>query len=49
VLGLRRRFALLRRASALTGSPPTTELTLADIVIEPDALDDASEIVAVCR
>ncbi len=49
VLGLRRRFALLRRASALTGSRPTTELTLGDIVIEPDALDDASEVVAVCR
>jgi SAM-dependent methyltransferase len=49
VLGLRRRFALLGRASALTGTPPTTELTLTDIVIEPDALDDASEIVAVCR
>jgi len=49
VLGLRRRFALLRRASALTGSPPTTGLTLANIVIEPDSLDDASEIVAVCR
>jgi SAM-dependent methyltransferase len=48
VLGLRRRFALLRRASALTGSRPTTDVTLADIVIEPDALDDASEVVAVC-
>lgn len=49
VLGLRRRFALLRRASALTGSPQTTELTLTDIVIEPDALDGATEVVAVCR
>jgi SAM-dependent methyltransferase len=49
VLGLRRRFALARRATALTGSPATTELTLADIAIERDALDDASEIVAVCR
>jgi SAM-dependent methyltransferase len=49
VLGLRRRFALLRRASALTGSPPTTDLTLSDIVIEPDALDDATELVAICR
>jgi SAM-dependent methyltransferase len=49
VLGLRRRFAPLRRASALTGSRATTELTLADIVIEPDALDGATEVVAVCR
>ncbi len=49
VLGLRRRFALLRRASALTGSPQTTEVTLTDIVIEPDALDGATEVVAVCR
>ena len=49
VLGLRRRFALLRRASALTGTPQTTEVTLSDIVIEPDALDGASEVVAVCR
>jgi SAM-dependent methyltransferase len=48
VFGLRRRFSLLRRAAALTGSPPTTDLTLADIVIERDALDGASELVAVC-
>jgi hypothetical protein len=49
VLGLRRRSPLLRRAAALTGTPPTTDVTLSDIVIEPNALDDASELVAVCR
>ncbi len=49
VLGLRRRSALLRRAAAVTGSPPTTDLALDDIVIQPGALDGASELVAVCR
>jgi O-antigen biosynthesis protein len=49
VLGLRRSHAFLRRASALTGTRPTTDVTLDDIVIEPDALAGASEIVAVCR
>ena len=49
VLGLRRRSALLRRAAVVTGTPPTTNVTLSDIVIERDALDGASEVVAVCR
>jgi SAM-dependent methyltransferase len=49
VLGLRRRFAFVRRASALTGSPPTTDLALEDIEIERDALEGASYVVAVCR
>jgi SAM-dependent methyltransferase len=49
VFGVRRRSALLRRAAAFTGTPPTTDVTLSDIVIEPNALDDASELVAVCR
>jgi len=49
VLGLRRRSALLRRASVVTGTPPTTDVTLDAVVIERDALDGASEIVAVCR
>lgn len=49
VLGLRRRSALLRRAAVLTGTPPTTDVTLSDIVIERRALDNASELVAVCR
>jgi SAM-dependent methyltransferase len=49
VLGLRRRSALLRRASAVTGTAPTTDVSLADVVIERDSLDGASEVVAVCR
>ena len=49
VLGLRRRSALLRRASVVTGTAPTTDVTLDGIVIERGALDGASEIVAVCR
>ena len=49
VLGLRRRSALLRRAAVLSGTPPTTDVTLSDIVIEPRALENASELVAVCR
>jgi SAM-dependent methyltransferase len=49
VLGLRRRSALLRRASAVTGTAPTTDVTLGDVVIERDSLDGASEVVAVCR
>jgi SAM-dependent methyltransferase len=49
VLGLRRRSALLRRASAVTGTAPTTDVTLGDVVIERGSLDGASEVVAVCR
>jgi SAM-dependent methyltransferase len=49
VLGLRRRSALLRRAAVVTGTAPTTDVTLDDVVIERDALDGASELVAVCR
>lgn len=49
VLGLRRRFAALRRAGRVLGTTSTEELTLDDIVIEPGALDRATEIVAICR
>ena len=49
VLGLRRRFAFLRRGSRLLGTPAIEEMTLDDLVIERDALDKATEIVAVCR
>ena len=49
VLGLRRRSAILRRASVVTGTRPTTDVTLSDIVIERGAIDGASEVVAVCR
>jgi SAM-dependent methyltransferase len=48
VFGLRRHIGL-SRAAILTGSPPTTDLTLDDIAIERDAVDDASELLAVCR
>jgi SAM-dependent methyltransferase len=48
VAGLRRRSALLRRASALTGTPATAEATLDDIVIEQTQIERASELVAVC-
>ncbi len=49
VLGLRRRFAFMRHAAALTGTPPTTDVTLDDVVIERANLDRASELFAVCR
>ncbi len=48
VLGLRRRSAFLRRASALTGTPATEHTTLEDVVIAPDGVEHATEIVAVC-
>lgn len=48
VLGLRRRSALLRRASSLTGTPATEHATLDDVVIGPDDLDRATELYAVC-
>lgn len=49
VLGLRKRVPLLRRASRLTGTPATEELTTADVVIARDGIDSATELVAVCR
>lgn len=49
VLGLRRRFAALRRVGRVLGTPSTEELTLDDVVIERDAFERATEIVAVCR
>jgi len=49
VLGLRRRFAFLRRGSALLGTAPTAEMTAGDVVIARDGIERASEIVAVCR
>lgn len=48
VLGLRRRSAALRRASALTGTRATEHATLDDVVIEREGLDRASELYAVC-
>ena len=48
VLGLRRRSALLRRASALTGTPATEHLTLDDLVIDREDADRADVLYAVC-
>jgi ubiquinone/menaquinone biosynthesis C-methylase UbiE len=49
VLGLRRRIALLRRASVLLGTAATAELTADDIVIAREGIERASELIAVCR
>jgi len=49
VLGLRRRFALIRRASLLLGTTPTAELTADDVVIDREEVERAAELVAVCR
>lgn len=48
VLGLRRRLRPPAAASRLSGSRPTTLLTLDDIAID-EHLDGASELVAICR
>ncbi|MDX6507600.1 MAG: hypothetical protein QOG06_2244 [Gaiellaceae bacterium] len=49
VLGLRRRLPVLRRISRALGTPPTVDVELDEIAITRDRLDDASELVAVCR
>lgn len=49
VLGLRRRFASLRRAGRVLGTASTEQLTLDDVVIERERLDQATELVAICR
>jgi SAM-dependent methyltransferase len=49
MLGLRRRLAPIRAAAAISGTRPTALLTLNDIVIDRGRLDEASELVAVCR
>lgn len=49
VLGLRRRVRMPHRVGALVGTPPTADLTLDDVVIEPALLEQATELVAVCR
>ena len=48
VLGLRRRSALVRRASALTGTPATENLSLNDVAVTQDRVDQADVLVAVC-
>jgi SAM-dependent methyltransferase len=49
VLGLRKRLTFLRPASRLLGTAPMADVTADGIVIERDALDRATELVAVCR
>lgn len=50
VLGLRKRLPFVRRASrAVAGTPAMDEVTADEIEITRDALDSASELVAVCR
>ena len=48
VFGLRRRSALVRRASMLTGTPATEHLTLNDVVISREGVDGAPVLYAVC-
>jgi SAM-dependent methyltransferase len=48
VFGLRRRFALVRRASALTGTPATENVTLDGLVISQEVVDVAPVLIAVC-
>ena len=48
VAGLRRRVRPPRAATTLLGTRPMAETTLDDVVIEPGALERASEIVAAC-
>ena len=50
VLGLRRRLPMLRRASRLvTGTTSMDMVASEGVVISPDGVDDATELVAVCR
>jgi SAM-dependent methyltransferase len=50
VLGLRRRVGLARALSRpLLGTPPMASLTGDDLVITRDSIDQARELVAVCR
>ena len=49
VLGLRRRLPVLRPVSRALGTPATVDVELDGIEIARDHIDDASELVAVCR
>jgi 2-polyprenyl-3-methyl-5-hydroxy-6-metoxy-1,4-benzoquinol methylase len=50
VLGLRKRLPFVRRASrAVAGTPAMDEVTADEIEISRDSLENASELVAVCR
>jgi SAM-dependent methyltransferase len=48
VLGLRRRWSFLRRASAITGTRATEYLSLDDVVISRDGIERAEALYAVC-
>jgi len=49
VLGLRRRLTVPRATVRLLGTPPMADVTSEDVVISPQGLDGASELIAVCR
>ncbi len=49
VLGLRRRIGVLRHGARLLGTAPTEALGLDDVVIEREAVEGATELIAVCR
>lgn len=49
VLRLRRRLPFLRHAAPLVGTRARVDATLDDFEISRDAIDDATELVAVCR
>lgn len=50
VLGLRKHVPLVRRAAKLvTGTSPMDAVSTSEIEISASALDDATELVAVCR
>jgi SAM-dependent methyltransferase len=49
VVGLRRRLAVLRRASRLVRTAPMADVTLDGITIDRDGIERATELVAVCR
>jgi hypothetical protein len=48
-LGLRKRLTFLRPASRLLGTAPMAEVSLDGIEIAQDRVEDATELVAVCR
>ena len=50
VFGLRRRVPALRRAARVaTGTPATDHATASDVVIAPDRIEEATELVAVAH
>jgi SAM-dependent methyltransferase len=49
VLGLRRRLPFLRPAARLLGTAPMAEVASEGIVISRDGIEQATELVAVCR